>query len=123
MATVRNTADEVREILLEVPTSVDLLPFINKAAIFVKRVEANNTCGLEEEDFKAIECLLTAHLYLMNGGQITSKKVGRSSKTYAVTVGKGIEGTSFGTMAKQLDCTGTLAVQTYAKVCWLGTED
>jgi len=127
---VRSTPNQVRGIAPNIPKSVDLTPFIQKASLFVKRIVANladSECSLDEEDLEAIECYLAAHMYYTDPGSqvLQSKKVGRSSETYAVSSNpnaKGFNATKFGEMAMLLDCTGTLQSTVTVQVAWLGTE-
>lgn len=94
---------EVKQIIETDLTAAEIDPFITVANILVDQIT-----GLSAATLKEIERWLAAHYVAIRDPRQTKEVIGDAEDTYAVKVGFGLDGTTYGQQAKALDTTGTL---------------
>lgn len=131
---VRTTSDEVLSVLLDNygETVAGVLPsltlFIGIASRMTDDVvtcAANGGESLSDDKLKDIETLLAAHLYLMADRSVKSKQTERASATFDWNTDMGLDGTTYGQMAKLIDTSGCLASlgNQIVLASWLGKTE
>lgn len=99
-----------------ITTTKPIQPFIDAAVAVTD--DCFNGVSISNDLLKQIQTWLTAHLIEMSEGRgrVKSEKVLSASITYDTSTGMGLDGTTYGQMAKTLDSTGCLATLGQKKV-------
>jgi len=115
----RNTDAAVREILApggdyDLRRNPTLRPFIASASRIVDRLVAKanvrtDVDHVEAADAALVELWLAAHLYKMSDRQFSNKSTLGASASYAGKTGMGLDSTTYGQVAKNMDPSGLLA--------------
>lgn len=102
------TAQELQGII-EVPTELDLAPFIATASLIVTEDLANQ--GLSAARLKQIELYLAAHFAAIKDehGALKSSETLNAKETYGGSFTKGLNLTRYGQQAIVFDTSGILA--------------
>lgn len=130
----RTDANTVKDILLDNygrradGTDPSLTVFINAATKLVDQVALCATSSgtpLTDEELANIEGWLAAHFYVASDRQLKSKATERASASFDWKTEMGLDGSTFGQMAKLLDWTGCLASLNSVVVSgqWLGQTE
>lgn len=102
----RITALEVQELGVEL-TEAELTPFIAGANLIINQNLLD--ADLTEEELKEIEKWLSGHLASIKSARITDESVlGIREKKENAKLGMGLDGTTYGQMAKLIDRSGKL---------------
>lgn len=100
------TSPVLVESIVEVDSSIDLLPFIGIANLVVTRYCTGGTMTADE--LEAVERYLAAHFYCLRDRQMVRTKTGQSDDIFESKIGLGLDHTRYGQTAKVLDATGKL---------------
>lgn len=111
--------------IIDVDSSIDLLPFIKFANLLTTRVATcatNRNRTLSSAELAAIEAYLAAHFYAIRDRQLKSKRTERAAGTYDGKTDKGLDSTLWGQTAKDLDTSGCLESfgGRTGRLVWLG---
>ena len=99
----RVTDAEVKTII---ETTIDTTPFIDAATLLVDQLVDK---GLSDDLLKQIELYLSAHFVTLQERVLKSEEFGDSKEEYFADIGKGLDSSNYGQMAKVLDTSGCLA--------------
>lgn len=109
-ASVRTTAEAVREIIDTDLTTGQIHAFINSAYFFVTAQLVGK--GLSSDQLADIECWLAAHFLATRDQRVERETIGDEYQaTYQGKSGMGLQATTYGQMAIALDTSGTLLKQ------------
>jgi hypothetical protein len=100
-------------VLLEIDDTLWNASFLTMAAMLVD--EEITVGALSEARLTEIERNLAAHFYCLKDVRSSSEGAGGVSVSYAVSIGQGLAGTSFGQTAMLLDSTGSLTAMNVRK--------
>lgn len=108
----RTTDDRVKSVMQVTDDGVDLSVYIQAASLLVDRLESKQGT-LTSDELEMIELYLSAHNAVLGGVQtealVTTKAIGGASTSFRRPLaGKGLQATTFGRTAQQLDSTGWL---------------
>ena len=101
------------DVLLEIDDTLWNASFLTMASMIVD--EEIDATKLSETRLKEIERNLAAHFYCLKDVRASSEGAGGVSVSYAVSIGQGLAGTSFGQTAMLLDSTGALTAMNNKK--------
>jgi len=100
--------DEIKDVLVTALSNTEITIFIDAAHITVDALL--DSAVLSAKQLKEIERYLTAHFIASTKErQIKSETVDGAKTDYGQMLGKGLDSTTYGQMAKQLDTSGALS--------------
>jgi hypothetical protein len=125
MSAYRSSTEEIKAIIRDYDSKIDMNPFIEMANVLTDRVQAKDTGSLlSSAELTVIERWLAAHFYETRDHELTTEITEKAEGKYAGEFGKGLERTRAGQNAMLFDETGYLRRISkgvvIAKAGWLG---
>ena len=101
------TTPELVSGLIEVDENIDLMPFIQTAAVLCDELLADTEYS--NSRLELIERWLAAHFYAIRDNRIDTERAGSVSASYQYKLGTGLQVTMYGQQVLRLDTSGAFA--------------